>query len=105
MAILYNSSCIFWLMQIESCNKPFLSCLSEYDDGRDLSDYNFGQDGFGPPNDDENKRKLAYRHRVISQKYEKVRLFSPVHCSLPDRKPKAVIQWIFLCCKTIVKCA
>ena len=60
------------VMQIENCNKPFLDALSQYDDGRDLSDYDFSEDGFGPLNDDINKRKLAYRHRIIAQKYKKV---------------------------------
>lgn len=60
------------MMQIENYNKPFLGALSEYDDGKDLSDYDFGQDGLGLPSDDDNKRKLAYMHRVIAQKYEKV---------------------------------
>lgn len=59
-------------MQIENYNKPFLDALVRYDDGRDLSVYDFNQDGFGPPPDDDNKRKLAYRHRDIAEKYEKV---------------------------------
>uniref|UniRef100_A0A2N9HM85 protein-tyrosine-phosphatase n=1 Tax=Fagus sylvatica TaxID=28930 RepID=A0A2N9HM85_FAGSY len=62
----------FFYEQIENYNKPFLDALSQYDDGKDLSDYDFDQDGFGPSSDDDNKRKLAYRHRVIAQKYEKV---------------------------------
>ncbi|KAK7842808.1 eyes absent homolog [Quercus suber] len=61
----------FFYEQIENYNKPFLGALSEYDDGKDLSDYDFGQDGLGLPSDDDNKRKLAYMHRVIAQKYEK----------------------------------
>ncbi|GMY29784.1 eyes absent homolog [Fagus crenata] len=61
----------FFYEQIENYNKPFLDALSQYDDGKDLSDYDFDQDGFGPSSDDGNKRKLAYRHRVIAQKYEK----------------------------------
>ncbi|KAI5417793.1 eyes absent homolog [Lathyrus oleraceus] len=59
----------FFYDQIENYNKPFLDVLSKYDDGRDLSDYDFNRDGLGPPHDDVNKRKLAYRHRVIAQKY------------------------------------
>ncbi|KAF8380686.1 hypothetical protein HHK36_028176 [Tetracentron sinense] len=55
--------------QIEDYNKPFLDALSAYDDGLDLSGYDFNKDGFSPPNDDSNKRKLAYRHRFIAQKY------------------------------------
>ncbi|KAK7330886.1 hypothetical protein VNO77_25092 [Canavalia gladiata] len=59
----------FFYEQIENYNKPFLDAVSQYDDGRDLSDYDFNRDELGPPHDDANKRKLAYRHRVISQKY------------------------------------
>ena len=74
------------LTQIENYNKPFLDALIQYDDGRDLSGYDFDQDGFGPPHDDDNKRKLAYRHRDIAQKYEKVLIrlyFLPYNwCSL-----------------------
>ena len=61
------------MIQIENYNKPFLSSLSQYDDGCDLSGYDFNQDGFGPPDDDANKRKLAYRHRIIAHNYKKVR--------------------------------
>lgn len=60
------------VMQIEDYNKPFLDALSQYDDGCDLSKYDFNQDGFGPPSDDVSKRKLAYRHRVIGHNYEEV---------------------------------
>jgi eyes absent family protein 2 len=59
----------FFYEQIENYNQPFLDVLSKYDDGRDLSDYDFNQDELGPPHDDANKRKIAYRHRIISQKY------------------------------------
>ncbi|KAK6134912.1 hypothetical protein DH2020_031332 [Rehmannia glutinosa] len=59
------------ILQIENFNQPYLDVLNQYDDGLDLSDYNFGQDGFGLPLDALNKRKLAYRHRVIAQKYRK----------------------------------
>lgn len=59
-------------MQIENYNEPFLDSLREYDDVRDLSDYDFSKDDYGPPYDDPNKRKLAYRHRMIGQKYEQV---------------------------------
>ncbi|CAL9769805.1 unnamed protein product [Musa acuminata subsp. burmannicoides] len=58
----------FYYEEIEDYNEPFLDALSEYDDGRDLSKYNFN-DGFGFPYDDWNKRKLAYRHRSIAEKY------------------------------------
>ncbi|WOL05466.1 hypothetical protein Cni_G14195 [Canna indica] len=59
----------FFYEEIEDYNEPLLDALSEYDDGRDLSKYNFNNDGFGFPYDDLNKRKLAYRHRSIKEKY------------------------------------
>ncbi|KAG5040508.1 hypothetical protein GLYMA_05G112400v4 [Glycine max] len=59
----------FFYEQIENYNKPFLDALAQYDDGRDLSDYDFNEDELVSPHDDANKRKLAYRHRVIAQKY------------------------------------
>ncbi|XP_077244940.1 protein phosphatase EYA-like [Tasmannia lanceolata] len=59
----------FLYEQIENYNEPFLGALSDYDDGRDLSNYDFNNDGFSAPYDDPNKRKLAYRHRLIAQKY------------------------------------
>jgi hypothetical protein len=46
--------------------------LSEYDDGKDLTSYDFEADCFSSPYDDLNKRKLAYRHRAIGEKYAKV---------------------------------
>ena len=60
------------LLQIENHNKPYLDVLSRYDDGRDLSEYDFRKDEFGASYDDDNKRKLAYRHRVIAQRYKQV---------------------------------
>lgn len=59
-------------LQIEDCNEPFLDSLRQYDDGQDLSRYDFKKDDFSTPTDDLNKRKLAYRHRSIARKYEKV---------------------------------
>ncbi|KAE8671709.1 protein LOL1-like isoform X1 [Hibiscus syriacus] len=58
------------ITKIENCNKPFLEALSKYDDSQDLSDYDFNQDGFSPPDDDLNNRTLAYRHPVIANKYK-----------------------------------
>lgn len=48
--------------------------MREYDDELDLTDYDFKNDGFvgASFNDDDNKRKLAYRHRIIAQKYKEV---------------------------------
>lgn len=63
-----------YVLQIENYNKPFLDALAQYDDGRDLSNYDFNHDDLGPPHDDANKRKLAYRHRVIAHKYLQVEL-------------------------------
>lgn len=60
----------FFYEQIENYNKPYLSILSQYDDGRNLSEYDFNKDEFGPSNNDDNKRKLAYRHRVIAHRYK-----------------------------------
>ncbi|KAL3848829.1 hypothetical protein ACJIZ3_010711 [Penstemon smallii] len=61
----------FFYEQIESSNQPYLDALNQFDDGIDLSDYNFSADGFGPKIEAHNKRKLAYRHRVIADKYRK----------------------------------
>lgn len=61
----------FYYEQIENYNEPFLSSLIKYDDGKELSDYDFNNDGFSHPYDDANKRKLAYRHRMIREKYAK----------------------------------
>ncbi|KNA25878.1 hypothetical protein SOVF_002510 [Spinacia oleracea] len=60
----------FFYEQIEQYNEPVIDALSSYDDGVDLSDYDFSQDSIGSPKDDINKRKLAYRHRIIAQKYK-----------------------------------
>ncbi|KAL2901452.1 Eyes absent-like protein [Bienertia sinuspersici] len=60
----------FFYKQIESYNEPSINALSPFDDGADLSCYDFSQDSMGTPKDDLNKRKLAYRHRIISQKYK-----------------------------------
>uniref|UniRef100_A0A803LU39 protein-tyrosine-phosphatase n=1 Tax=Chenopodium quinoa TaxID=63459 RepID=A0A803LU39_CHEQI len=60
----------FFYEQIEQCNEPVIDALSPYDDGADLSNYDFSQDNIGSPTDDINKRKLAYRHRIIAQKYK-----------------------------------
>lgn len=51
--------------------------MREYDDGLDLTNYDFSNDGFlaSALHDDSNKKKLAYRHRIISHKYKKVFFF------------------------------
>ncbi|KAK1379121.1 Protein-tyrosine-phosphatase [Heracleum sosnowskyi] len=61
----------FFYQQIENCNQPFLDAFNHFDDGRDLSHYNFSTDEFGPLADDVNKTKLAYRHRLIAHNYKK----------------------------------
>ncbi|PKI46894.1 hypothetical protein CRG98_032705 [Punica granatum] len=61
----------FFYEQIENFNEPFLEASRQFDDGRDLSDYDFHNDGFSPPYDDINKRKLAYRLRFIASMYER----------------------------------
>ncbi|KAG8094122.1 hypothetical protein GUJ93_ZPchr0012g21473 [Zizania palustris] len=61
----------FFYEEIENYNEPFLSAVSEYDDGKDLKTYDFEADSFSSPYDDLNKRKLAYRHRAVGEKYTK----------------------------------
>ncbi|KAK6935007.1 hypothetical protein RJ641_035162 [Dillenia turbinata] len=68
--ILQISDDHFFYDQIENYNEPFLDALSEYDDGRDLSDYDFCQDGIGAPYCDVNKRKLVYKHRIMAHSYK-----------------------------------
>lgn len=60
----------FFYEQIENYNQPIVHALSQYDDGCDLSSYDFSQDSISAPSDDLNKRKLAYRHRIIAHKYK-----------------------------------
>lgn len=43
-----------------------------FDDGKDLSKYDFENDSLSSPNDIANKKKLAYRHRSIADKYKEV---------------------------------
>uniref|UniRef100_A0A1J3EDA3 protein-tyrosine-phosphatase n=1 Tax=Noccaea caerulescens TaxID=107243 RepID=A0A1J3EDA3_NOCCA len=69
--ILNISDDCFFYEQIEDCNEPYIDSLRQYDDGKDLSQYDFKQDDFTTPTDDLNKRKLAYRHRAVAHKYEK----------------------------------
>ncbi|CAN6807511.1 unnamed protein product [Brassica oleracea] len=61
----------FFYEQVEDCNEPFIDSLKENDDGKDLSRYDFKQDEFTSPTNDLNKRKLAYRHRAVAERYEK----------------------------------
>lgn len=59
----------FFYEQVENFNEPHLDTWNEYDDGMDLSNYDFNNDGLAQPCDDANKRKLAYRLRSIGNKY------------------------------------
>ncbi|KQK19999.1 eyes absent homolog 2 [Brachypodium distachyon] len=61
----------FFYEEIENYNEPCLNSLLQYDDGKDLTKYDFEADCFSSPYDDANKRKLAYRHRAIADKYAK----------------------------------
>ncbi|XP_047075164.1 eyes absent homolog [Lolium rigidum] len=61
----------FFYEEIENYNEPYLDALRAYDDGKDLTKYDFEADCFSSPYDDANKRKLAYRHRAIGDKYAK----------------------------------
>ncbi|CAI9095411.1 OLC1v1031362C1 [Oldenlandia corymbosa var. corymbosa] len=62
----------FFYEQVDFCNEPYLDATADYDNGRDLSNYDFNHDGFGNTPDEEiNKIKLAYRHRVIAERYNK----------------------------------
>ncbi|KAL9246924.1 hypothetical protein vseg_020402 [Gypsophila vaccaria] len=75
----------FFYDQIEDYNQPAVKTLSQFDDEADLSNYDFNQDSIGPPKDDLNKRKLAYRLRAIDNKYKQGLL------SILDQK--TIDQW------------
>jgi EYA(Eyes Absent) family protein len=62
---------LFYYEEIENYNEPYLNSLSMFDDGKDLSKYDFENDSLSSPNDISNKKKLAYRHRSIADKYKK----------------------------------
>ncbi|KAJ3690942.1 hypothetical protein LUZ61_020106 [Rhynchospora tenuis] len=62
---------LFFYEEIENFNEPYLDALSSYDDGKDLLNYDFENDTLSSPNDITNKRRLAYRHRAIADKYKK----------------------------------
>ncbi|KAH7300508.1 hypothetical protein KP509_24G065900 [Ceratopteris richardii] len=59
----------FFYEQVEDFNEPNLEAWKQFDDGRDLSMYDFKSDGLSKARDFENNQKLAYRHRWISQMY------------------------------------
>ncbi|MCO5581506.1 hypothetical protein L7F22_035391 [Adiantum nelumboides] len=54
---------------VEDYNEPNLEAWKKFDDGRDLSTYDFSSDGLGETKDLANNQKLAYRHRWISELY------------------------------------
>jgi EYA(Eyes Absent) family protein len=56
---------------VEDWNEPNLMALQDYDDGIDLSSYDFDHDNLGLIPDATNKRKLAYRHRFVGHLYSK----------------------------------
>lgn len=59
----------FFYEQVEDFNQPNLDAWKKFDDGRDLSTYDFKSDGLGETKDLINNQKLAYRHRRISELY------------------------------------
>ncbi|MCO5582360.1 hypothetical protein L7F22_036254 [Adiantum nelumboides] len=59
----------FFYEQVEDFNEPNLEAWKKFDDGRDLSTYDFSSDGLGETKDIANNQKLAYRHRWISELY------------------------------------
>ncbi|KAJ1257582.1 hypothetical protein BS78_10G007300 [Paspalum vaginatum] len=61
----------FFFDEIMNYNEPYLNALSEYDDGRDLTSYDFEANSFTSPYDDTSKKKQAYMHCAIGQKYTK----------------------------------
>lgn len=92
-----------YVLQIENYNEPFLHSLSEYDDGQDLSNYDFNNDGFCFPYDDSNKKKLAYRHRLIAQKYSQVLKIVFIFQSVSYKNVKMIItSAIPLCMSTFI---
>ena len=53
---------------VENFNEPHPDTWNEYDDGMDLSNYDFNNDGLAQPCDDANKIKLAYQLCSIGNK-------------------------------------
>jgi len=64
---------------VEDWNEPNLMALQDYDDGIDLSSYDFDHDNLGLIPDATNKRKLAYRHRFVGDLYSKVQQIHPIY--------------------------
>ncbi|XP_057822547.2 eyes absent homolog [Cryptomeria japonica] len=59
----------FYYEQVENFNESHLDAWSDYDDGMDLSNYDFNNDNLAEPSDDVNRRKHAYRYRCIRNKF------------------------------------
>ncbi|CAH8362256.1 unnamed protein product [Eruca vesicaria subsp. sativa] len=55
-------------LTIEDCNEPFIDSLREYDDGKDLSRYDFKLDEFTSPNDDLNKMIASFTIYDVTRK-------------------------------------
>jgi len=84
--VLVSNSRLIWTRpewwgkkQVEDWNEPNLMALQDYDDGIDLSSYDFDHDNLGLIPDATNKRKLAYRHRFVGHLYSKVQQIHPIH--------------------------
>ena len=57
--ILANHVC---LLQIENFDQTTSAALEHFDDHEDLTNYDFDADGVQAPDNDDDKRKLAYRY-------------------------------------------
>lgn len=60
----------FFYEQVEDYNAPTLDSWRKYDNGEDLSSYDFQSDGLGEIQDELNNQRLAYRHRQIAHLYK-----------------------------------
>jgi len=49
------------ILQIENFDQTTSTALEQWDDHEDLSHYDFTTDGLHAPDNDDDKRKLAYR--------------------------------------------
>jgi len=57
--------------EIEELDQPQINSLTRYDDGRDLSSYNFKADKMLKPDGSTDLKKLSYRFRVVKNIYDK----------------------------------
>ena len=51
-----------WLLQIENFDQTTSTALQQWDDHEDLINYDFNTDSIQAPDNDDDKRKLAYRY-------------------------------------------